>query len=619
MTREAYEELVHRLEAAAGQRPAAYKLRVLLLALLGYGYVLGLLALAVVLIVLGILAVIGGGINAAILKLEIVLLGFAWLLLRALWVRLEPPTGLPLDARTAPVLFQELGELRRAVRAPRIHHVLVTPEFNASITQVPRLGVFGWQRNYLCLGLPLLQALAPEECRAVLAHELGHLSRAHSRFATWIYRVRLTWERLLEQVQQSRGHKWLFERFFRWYSPYFGAYSFVLARTQEYEADRHAADVSTPRVTADALARVYLSAEALNREFWQPLYQRIADHPEPPANGFHDLGEALSRGRLDGDADSRLRKALMTNTGTTDTHPCLRDRLAALGEAPRVPPPPARSAAGHYLADALPEIAEILSQGWREGVAPAWRQRHEEMRQEREQLAALEEKRAAEGLSPDEDLQRAILVESLHGEEEALPLYKGVLERDMEHASASFAYGRLLLGRDDPAGVAWIEQAMARDPEAALPGAHLIASFWQSRGREDRAAPYLETLDGEISRLEAAQEERAQLRKSDELIEHGLDGAAVEALAAQLRRQPKVKAAWLARKHVQHYGDQSPVYVLQVQLGGFHTEGWYAKTCQRLAQEIEFPGEAFVSSREIAGRRLRNRMDALPSAKIYRR
>jgi Zn-dependent protease with chaperone function len=57
---------------------------------------------------------------------------------------------------------------------------------NASVVQIPRLGVFGWSRNYLTVGVPLLDAVTPEQFEAVLAHELGHLARAHGRFRTWI-------------------------------------------------------------------------------------------------------------------------------------------------------------------------------------------------------------------------------------------------------------------------------------------------------------------------------------------------------------------------------------------------------------------------------------------------
>ena len=52
----------------------------------------------------------------------------------------------------APELFALLDRLRARLDTPPLHQVLVTADFNAGITQLPRLGVFGWHRNSLILG-----------------------------------------------------------------------------------------------------------------------------------------------------------------------------------------------------------------------------------------------------------------------------------------------------------------------------------------------------------------------------------------------------------------------------------------------------------------------------------
>ena len=75
--------------------------------------------------------------------------------------------------------------------------MLLTGDFNAAIVQHPRFGIFGGTRNYLMLGLPLMQSLSPAEFQAVVAHEFGHLWGAHGRFGAWIYRLRTGWARLL--------------------------------------------------------------------------------------------------------------------------------------------------------------------------------------------------------------------------------------------------------------------------------------------------------------------------------------------------------------------------------------------------------------------------------------
>ena len=105
----------------------------------------------------------------------------------------------------------------------------------------------------MVVGLPLLRALTPDEFRAVLAHEFGHLSGKHGRFSGWIYRVRQTWIQILTQVHQDRSYaSFLFEPFLNWYAPYLNAYSFVLARTQEREADAYAVDFAGKEFAAMA-------------------------------------------------------------------------------------------------------------------------------------------------------------------------------------------------------------------------------------------------------------------------------------------------------------------------------------------------------------------------------
>jgi len=42
----------------------------------------------------------------------------------ALWVRVEPPKGRPIDSYGAQELFELIEKLRRRLRAPRFHEVL---------------------------------------------------------------------------------------------------------------------------------------------------------------------------------------------------------------------------------------------------------------------------------------------------------------------------------------------------------------------------------------------------------------------------------------------------------------------------------------------------------------
>ncbi|MFT4584050.1 MAG: Zn-dependent protease with chaperone function [Gammaproteobacteria bacterium] len=125
-------------------------------------------------------------------KLIFLIVPAIWILTKSLWVKLEAPGGYRLAKKNCPQLFEEIDSLRRSLKALKIHEVILTADLNAAISQTPRLEVFGWQKNTLILGLELLLTLSPEQARAVVAHEFGHLSGNHSRFAGWIYRIRQT-------------------------------------------------------------------------------------------------------------------------------------------------------------------------------------------------------------------------------------------------------------------------------------------------------------------------------------------------------------------------------------------------------------------------------------------
>ena len=231
ITQEQFDTLVGKMEDFSKSNPGNYRLRVALFALLGYAYIF--------LILLGLLAFVGlivlfivwsRHISGRIIQLIILLLIPAWVTMRSLWVTFLPPQGLRLSRHQFPHLFALLDELTTKLQAPKFHNILLNQELNAAVVQVPRLGIFGWQENYLLLGLPLMQSLSLEQLKAVLAHELGHLSGNHSRFQRWIYRVRNTWMQIYERLHQNDQHgaSILFNRFLDWYWPSFNAYSFVL-------------------------------------------------------------------------------------------------------------------------------------------------------------------------------------------------------------------------------------------------------------------------------------------------------------------------------------------------------------------------------------------------------
>ncbi|HEY9284307.1 MAG TPA: M48 family metallopeptidase, partial [Pyrinomonadaceae bacterium] len=292
MTREEYEAMVSRLEEVARRDPAKYRMRVGLLAALGYGYIIAVVGLLVAAGV-GLIVVswrTGRVVTTAIKFIWLTPLALAWFVLKALWVRIPPPEGLEIKRADAPELFAAVDEITASLAAPKITRVLIDTSYNAGVVQHPRLGPLGWFRNYIILGLPLMQALSPAHFRAVLGHELGHLSGNHGRFSGWIYRVRETWLMLLQRFHvEQRWGAFIFNWFFDWYAPYFYAYSFVLARTHEYEADAAAARMAGPGVMAEALIAFRTMGAHLSEGYWPAVFKEADTAPRPVRGAFARL------------------------------------------------------------------------------------------------------------------------------------------------------------------------------------------------------------------------------------------------------------------------------------------------------------------------------------------
>ena len=630
MTRDEFNSLVKRLEQYAKCRLTIYKLRVATLAGLGYTYIFLVLAVLVALVFrLGWSILSDPSASGGAIRVEVFLIAFAAIIVRALCVRFPPPQGLRLRRTDAPKLFELVDELTAVLDSPRFHHILLTNEFNAAVIQWRRLGILGFRENFLMLGVPLMEGLSSEQFRAVLAHELGHLSGNHGRFAAWIYQLRQTWNRLVESLQRQRHiGSFVFYRFINWYAPFFDAYSFVLARAHEYEADQCAAELTSPQCAAEALIQVQLRARALDEKFWRPLDRQIQELADPPGSIFESMFATLRAGVAKPDSIRWMRYALTVTTNTLDTHPSLQDRLLALGF--HVEPNEVvaevisqETAASVYFGENERRIADRLKEEWRKATAKHWRQRHKELQKAQGRLSQLESNAKTAPLPVAEAWERIRLAGVLRGDDSALGLLRQFVIDHPDQADANFQLGRLLLEREDSAGIAFLDKAVAAEPGTAVAGCEVIDHFLQQRGRMEEAAQYKKRAEEHYDLLVEAQRERAAVSARDNFEPHGLSPEALEGLRAQLARYDGVDTAFLARKSVRLL-PQKPLFVLVVVMAGI----WYKYTsrskdqlfAQRLATEVKLNSHRFfVLVVPWRGHRLAAKVRRIPGSQVLSR
>jgi Zn-dependent protease with chaperone function len=629
MTSERFDVLVAEAEQYARRHPVAYRIRLGLLAAFGYAYIWLVLAVIVALLALLVWWLTqspsGFAINALI-KIGWPLALVAYAIGRALWVRFPRPDGVEVGRREASRLFALVDELRRQLACPRFHHILLTDEWNAGVTQRPRLGPFGWYENYLQLGVPLMSGLAPDEFRAVLAHEFGHLSRSHGRFGSWIYRIRATWGRLLEGLHQTR-HRWrgIFELFLERFAPYFNAYSFVLARAREYEADRVAADIVGRETTGRALVNLALGDMLLARQYWPSVTRLTREREDPPDGVVSRMVAVLRAGPPVEALPGWSEEALSRKTGTEDTHPSLSERLAALGLAPSDVRPSGgmetRSAADELLEGIGGSTLARLDAGWHDQVLPAWRGQYAAAQQARARLQAIEERIATGPLSPDLTWERVALTLDLHGDSAAEPLLSDVLGANADHAGANFVLGRILLERKDGAGLEHLERAMRRDPGCIPLGCALAAAFHEAAGRQTEAAEFRARGRAGSDLLNQAEAERRGVDGGDAFVSHGLTATEVDRLRQEIAGFFDVTRAYLVRKAVR-YLPERPYYVVGVEVGR-----WYRFVGARdvrevvhgLATKVAWPGQTWIVALNRRNRKLARKIRRTPEAELLKR
>ena len=238
-----------------------------------------------------------------------------------------PEDGLLLTPADAPALFREIEQVRAQVGAA-LDAVYLNSECNASIRQHRRL--WGGTRNVLWLGLPLLELLSADACRAILAHECAHIAGRHGRYASRVYFARQQWQEAARQLARRKGlANAPLRLFMNWHVPRFLAASLDFARECEYQADAESARVCGVACASDALMATCLQGRALH-EYASSLYADAAA-TEPPWLLVR-LAEdgSLASPRDQAEAQIWLHQALCRPTSHDDTHPSLADRLAAL-------------------------------------------------------------------------------------------------------------------------------------------------------------------------------------------------------------------------------------------------------------------------------------------------
>lgn len=563
-----FDLLVRQLERSERQiKTPNYQLRVAALAAIGYGYI-GLICFGL----FGCLWAVRWVVESlqqrqlAIDSQQLWLL-FGLVAIATFWVQYTPLKDREIYRHEFPELFAAIDDLRGRLNAPPIHHVVVNYDYNAAIYQAPRLGWLGWHHNYLVLGLPLLQSLSPEQFKSTLAHELGHLSGNDSRFAGWIYQVRHMWEQLTDD-----NDLFILQWFFRWYEPLIKAYSFVLVRDREYAADALALRMTSPEVTASDLIQTYIYQYYLQECFRLTLDLQARDSEIPPDDVVTQMLAALRQPLDPQAARIWLGLALGEATDTDDTHPCLSDRLAAVGyPIPKswTPQPILITAAEKFFGSRLVDLATELDAQWFKSHQTVWQQQYQCSQYQREYLATLNLQATTQQLTLWEAAIQAELTTELDGDLLALPMWYELLEREPNHPQTNYQLGRILASRGHQSGCAYLERAIALNPDLVISSCEQLYRFYTYQGDLVSAQMYLDWRQQHLPKQWRSALEQT-IKDTDRLISHSLSPDILTEIRRKLAEYPAIDRAYLVCKPMKVFPER-PLYILGIKLANAET------------------------------------------------
>ncbi len=614
---------VKRAEELAKKSPRAYRLKVVLWALIGYLYMFIvpiLLGLVIVLIIF-LATKISIGLIAGLKPLIAATCIAFGCYVKALWVRFDPPRGNKLTRADFPELFTFVDSLSKKTGV-KVDHIMLTREMNASVVQHPRFGLFGFYENYVFIGLGLLLALTEQEFQSVLVHELGHLANHHSKRSAWIYSMRTRWSQIMTALDANSSFLLVvMMRFLDWYQPRFLTLTQVIARHQEREADRLAIEIAG----ADAHARSFLAITAreniITSTVLEKIYRSYPAEDSAPPDIYNKIAAAIAGEITDKDLLTKSIESIFTEKSQPfDTHPAFSERIRAsaqvqaldglsnteksakLIEIFELNKNIEKNAAETIFGTNYQKALDIANLEWQTQEGEWWTARGKRIKLVTEQLAKINKRlEDGENLTLEEKIEQANGIEITEGIEVALPYFEAIRNENKEEPVSAFTLGAyMLLNNEDESGIPLLEITAAAGKAYRTEACQILLHHYQSKNNVEKSEQYEKVLIGYYEEDRLYRAERDSVSLSDDLIAHTAKPEDIEKIVQTVSQFKEIRAAYLIEKTMQ-YEKSDRMFLLLLRLridpGTFSSDKRSLaaqEICSKVANTGEFPGGCYV-------------------------
>jgi len=280
-----------------------------------------------------------------------------------------------------------------------------------------------------------------------------------------------------------------------------------------------------------------------------------------PWSGLHDF----LRNSKDPKLQERLDQAILVNTDISDTHPSLKDRLAALKVSAKLPKATEENAAKIWLADQYTNVINEFDQGWFEENKQSWEEHYQYVTQSKADLSKLRNKTIGE-LSDEELWQRGQLEGDFGERQDAIKLISQYRARQPDNVNAAYLLGCYFMADNNEKCLALFEQALSSQ-ELAYNACANAFQFLTDSGKHEEAQRWRTRAEKANQVLNEADAERQRLNPGEPLEKVDLNHETVQAVIAKLKESKKIKKAWIAKKTVKYYPEVPAIAVAVIGKG----------------------------------------------------
>lgn len=613
MKSEKYYELVRRYEQEAKQRPERFQRRTRRYLWMGYAYIGFILLLMVCLTVFAVF-VFFKVLNLGALIFLLVMLIFTWSLIANLLEKIPLVEGIRLKREQVPLLFGAMDELREQMDIPDFDEVVFTSELNALAGEHRSRFFVGKKRRNLGLGMPLLEALNVSEFRTILAHEIAHLARGHSKLHAMGWHLRSVWWKLL-----ANGGSFWWRWFAKIYGDRFEAMVAVLSREYEMEADRIASESSDPRNNISAHLKMELLSSAYDAEQAEWINAQVLESSVVPEKVISTYCQRLKQPVSPDRGRNHMRRILAAETSIYLTHPACRDRIGLDGFPVDRPLDEmvdlamtyleqpdgldTQSASHHFLGSRREEVLRELDSEYAKANEEMWKYRTEYISKAKEELKAVEQRITqvgATGKKPDEvDLvTRASIFYEIFDPKSTCDAYEKVLEHYPDNATALFVTGQFAYMKEFDLAKAEdrFTRAVESDPRLEYDVSSYMVAVCRELEKQDEAERWQQHSFGALDALNDSYDERSSIRYKDKFISATLTKEQIDKIVDQISHIKNIRKVWVACKKLKVYAEK-PLYVFGIETNDFlkfRSLEYYNTIGDEVANTINFGNQYFV-------------------------